>query len=103
MTELLIEHIVLDSSGKARIRARNVAVKVIAEMYNADRSIDEIAEYLDVTPVQVHAVLAYYYDHKADMDAAIQVGQALADATLSIESLKQHVEAHNSPPHRSEL
>ena len=83
MTELLIEHIVLDSSGKARIRDRNVAVKVIAEMYNADQSIEEIAEYLDLTLAQVHAALSHYYDHKDEMDAAIQAGQALVDATTA--------------------
>ena len=97
MTELVITHIVLDSSGKARIRDRGVAVKVIAEMHNDGQPVEQITELLDLTPAQVHAALSHYYDHKTDIDAAIQAGQALAATTPSIEEFKQRIEARRSP------
>jgi len=50
MTELVITYIVLDSSGKARIRDRGVAVKVIAKMHNDGQPIEQIGELLDLTP-----------------------------------------------------
>lgn len=92
MSELIIEqHIVNDGSGKARIQGVGVAVRMIAELHNLGWTVEQLTEHYELTPAQVYAALSFYYDHKADMDAAIQAGQALAAAVPSTEVLKQRI------------
>ena len=62
-----------------------MAVKVVAQMHNDGQPVEQIGELLDLTPAHIHAALSYYYDHKADIDAAIQTGQALVATISSIE------------------
>ncbi len=91
MTELLIEHIQLDSSGKARIRGTGVAVKMIAELHNLGWTVDELTGHYKLIPAQVHAALSYYYDHKLSIDAIIQAGRALVASTASIDDLRLRI------------
>jgi uncharacterized protein (DUF433 family) len=50
--------------GKPVIKSRNVKVKMIARMYLAEGiTIDDVMEQYNLTPAQVHAAMAYYYDH----------------------------------------
>ena len=39
---------------------------------------DGIADYFDISLQQVHAALAYYYEHKADIDQDIRQRRELA-------------------------
>jgi uncharacterized protein (DUF433 family) len=48
-----------------------VADVVIAMTFH-DRAPDEIAQWYGLTLAQVHAALAYYYDHKDAIDARIR-------------------------------
>jgi uncharacterized protein (DUF433 family) len=41
--------------------------------------VDEIAEHFDLPLSQVHAALAYYYEHKAEIDASITERRQLAE------------------------
>jgi len=99
MTELLIDHIISDSSGKLRIRGAGTAVKVIAEMHNLGETTEQLAYEYDLSLAQVHAALSYYYDHKADIDAVIQADRALAATVETIAEFKQRIEARNSATH----
>jgi excisionase family DNA binding protein len=54
--------------GKPRIEGRRISVQHVAEHYNNGWPIDEIAEAYNLTPAQIHAALAYYYDHRAEID-----------------------------------
>ncbi len=59
--------------GKPRIDGTRIAVEHIAISYNTGQSIDEIVEsYQGITHADVFAALAYYYDHKAEIDAKIK-------------------------------
>lgn len=46
-------------------------------------SVDEIATLYDLTLSQVYAALAYYFDHKEEIDQSIVQGDAFADALRS--------------------
>ena len=43
------------------------------------RSADEIATEYDLTLADVYAALAYYFDHREEIDQQIEQGQALAE------------------------
>jgi uncharacterized protein (DUF433 family) len=66
-------------SGKPRLIGRRITVADIALWYlGQSRSVDEIVQDYGVTHAQVHAALAYYYDHRSEIDAqeAAEVAQA---------------------------
>ena len=55
--------------GNTRIVGRRITVSDVASWYlDQARSIDEIVRDYDLTHAQVHAALAYYYDHRAEID-----------------------------------
>jgi uncharacterized protein (DUF433 family) len=85
-TVLAIEHIVSDPAkhgGKPRIADTGLTVQYIAELYNVDWSVDDLVENFDLTPGQVYAALSYYFDHRSEIDQAIQTDRARAKAALS--------------------
>lgn len=75
--------------GKARINGTRIAVEHIAIAYNSGQSIDEIVEsYQGITHADVFAALAYYYDHKEEVDAMIKQDEQEYEK-LYQENLKQ--------------
>jgi uncharacterized protein (DUF433 family) len=60
-------------NGRAHIIGRTVTVAdvVIAKIYH-NQDADGIAAWYDLTLPQVYAALAYYYDHKAEIDEQIR-------------------------------
>jgi hypothetical protein len=44
------------------------------------RSADEIATEYDLKLADVYAALAYYFDHREEIDNSIQEGEAFAEA-----------------------
>jgi uncharacterized protein (DUF433 family) len=70
--------------GKPCIAERRIAVEHIAVLYvRSGRSIDEICSDFDLSMAQVHAALAYYFDHQTEIDKSIAEGQAFAAALRS--------------------
>jgi uncharacterized protein (DUF433 family) len=66
-------------SGKPRIIGRRITVADVAMWYlRQSRSVDEIVNDFGLTHAQVHAALAYYYDHRTEIDA--QEAEELAQA-----------------------
>ena len=56
---------------QAVIEDSSLAVWHIAsDYYNGNLSVEKIAYRRGLTPAQVHSALAYYYDHKAEVDQA---------------------------------
>lgn len=56
--------------GKPRIVGRRITVGDVAIWYlQQNQSVDDIVRDYDLTHAQVHAALAYYYDHRAEIDA----------------------------------
>ncbi len=70
-------HIHRDERGVAWIDDSNVKVVEVALDYQQGQSADAIhAEYPSLTLAQIHAALAYYYDHQPEIDELIRAGQA---------------------------
>ena len=68
-----ISHIIIDSTGTARIDGTRIKVKQIAEDNNAGLTANDIVDaYPHLSLAQVHAALAFYFDHKAEVDAEIK-------------------------------
>ena len=68
-------------AGKPCIRGRRIRVQdVVVWHENLGLAPDEIvARYPQLTLAEVHAALSYYFDHVAEIRAAIQEDQAFAD------------------------
>ncbi|MBI1802630.1 MAG: DUF433 domain-containing protein [Chloroflexi bacterium] len=84
MTTSLEQHIAISPearSGKPRIAGTRIAVMDIALMHlRLGQSLEEIAGKYDLSPADVHAAMAYYYDHRAEIDLAIEQDAAYVEA-----------------------
>ena len=83
----LIQHIVSTPGvvgGKPRIDGRRITVQNIVIWHEqSGYSVDEIATQYDLSLSQIYSALAYYYDHKEDVDESLRAGEAF------VESLRQ--------------
>jgi uncharacterized protein (DUF433 family) len=68
-----IDHIELDERGIAYIRGTSIKVAAIAiDALTWGLTPQDIQEnYSRLTLAQIHAALAYYYDHQAEIDAQL--------------------------------
>lgn len=82
METITITHIWLDEQGRAWIDDTNTKViEVVCDHTGWGMSAAEIhREYPDLSLAQVHAALAYYYDHKLEFDAEIEAQLRRIDA-----------------------
>jgi uncharacterized protein (DUF433 family) len=59
-------------SGKAAIGATRVRVNNVVYLHKQGKTADEIrVEYPDLTHAQIYAALAYYHDHKDEIEAEL--------------------------------
>src|SRR4051812_37499366 len=69
------------AGGKPRIAGHRITVANIAIWHERQgKSADEIAAEYDLTLADVHAALAYYFDHREEIDQSIREGEAFAEA-----------------------
>lgn len=69
------------AGGKPRIAGRRITVQNIVVWHERmGKSADEIATEYDLTLADIYAALAYYFDHRAEMDEAMREGEAFAEA-----------------------
>jgi uncharacterized protein (DUF433 family) len=69
------------AGGKPRIAGHRITVQNIAIWHERlGRTADEIASEYDLTLADVYAALAYYFDHRAEIDQSFQEGEAFAEA-----------------------
>jgi uncharacterized protein (DUF433 family) len=69
------------AGGKPRIRDRRITVQDIAIWHDRlGKSADEIAAEYDLTLADVYAALAYYFDHREEIDARMTEDRAFAQA-----------------------
>jgi uncharacterized protein (DUF433 family) len=68
--------------GKAQVEGTRIRVHDVAFLHKEGASDSRVREeYPDLTPAQVHAALAYYYDNREEIDAELREGeQFFADA-----------------------
>jgi len=66
--------------GKPRIAGRRITVQdVVIWHEHMGRSADEIATDQDLDIADVYAALAYYFDHREEVDASILESDAFAE------------------------
>jgi uncharacterized protein (DUF433 family) len=75
-----IEHIEVDEKGVARvIGSRSKVEQIVMETMNG-LTPDQIHEYYPhLSLAQIHAALAYYYDHKEVIDADLKAGREMVE------------------------
>ncbi len=75
-TETLHQHIEITpgiSGGKPRIAGHRITVENIAIWHERmGTNADEIATEYDLTLADVYAALAYYFDHRAEIDQSLE-------------------------------
>jgi uncharacterized protein (DUF433 family) len=84
MVDVIREHIeIVDGAGgpKARIAGHRIRVQDIAVLHEKfGLTADEIVEELPtITLADVHAALAYYWDHREEIEAAIVEEQTFVE------------------------
>ena len=68
------------SGGRPRIAGRRIRVQDVAIWHEQENmSVEEIAEEYDLTRSDVHAALAYYYDHRDEIDKMIADDDAFVE------------------------
>jgi len=85
------EHIAIDPDycfGKPRIAGTRMPVATIAKLYlEMGESLEDIAQEYDLPLASVYAAIAYYYDHREEID------RHTAESEAYVEQMKR-----NSPP-----
>src|SRR6185369_10200297 len=67
--------------GKPRIAGTRITVADVVLMHRRlDRALEEIAGTFDLPLAAVYAAMAYYYDHKNEIDQSLEEEEALAEA-----------------------
>ena len=78
MEDVLTHHIDISpgvAGGKPRITGHRITVQNIVIWHERmGISADEIAATYDLSLADVYAALAYYYDHREDIDASMRAG-----------------------------
>ena len=83
-TKTLDQHIEMTpgiSEGKPRIAGHRITVQNIVIWHERmGKSADEISAEYDLPLADIYAALAYYFDHRVEMDRSIEEGNAFAEA-----------------------
>ena len=96
MSAIATAHIEIDENGVAWIDSTNVKVlEIIVDKLAHESSPEEMHfQYPHLSLAQIHAALAYYYDHQTELDAEIERRWRAADKlanNLSNPSLRQRL------------
>jgi len=68
-------------AGRLRLRGTRITVDDIVILYlRLGNSLEQIVGKYNLSPASVHAALAYYYDHKAEIDQQIANDDAYIQA-----------------------
>lgn len=68
-------------SGKPRIAGTRITVADVALMYlRMGQSLEEIAGKYQLSLASVHAAMAFYYDHRKEIDQRTAEAEAFAEA-----------------------
>lgn len=80
----LDQHIVITpgvAGGKPRIAGHRITVHNIVVWHERlGRSVDEIATEYDLSLADIYAALAYYFDHREEIDRELEESLALIEA-----------------------
>jgi uncharacterized protein (DUF433 family) len=74
-----VEHIAIDSKGIARIAGSRSRVSQIVVDHRQMSAEEIVREYPHLKLADVHAALAYYYDHRQQIDREIEEAQRIVE------------------------
>jgi uncharacterized protein (DUF433 family) len=100
-TKSLDQHIEITpgvAGGKPRIAGHRITVQNIAIWHERlGKDVDEIASEYDLTLADVYAALAYYFDHRDEIDQSIEEDAAFVEALRqkTPSKLKQKLQEHD--------
>ena len=86
MATLAIDHIIATPDvcgGKPRISGTRMKVRNVAMVHKSGMTADEIVDEFGLTPAQVYAALAYYYDHQLEIDQDIADEETFAGPLMA--------------------
>ncbi len=85
MTTVMDGHVEIDEQGIARISRSGMKVihLVMEKMANGWTAEQLQQNFPHLTPAQIYAALAYYHDHKREIDQQIDQSLAMADRAQS--------------------
>jgi uncharacterized protein (DUF433 family) len=76
--------------GRPRIAGTRITVELVAVFVNEGETVDSLLDsYPHLTRAGVHDALSYYYDHKAELDHAIEensIAKAIERGEISVDS-----------------
>jgi uncharacterized protein (DUF433 family) len=110
MPVVAIEHIDVDARGVARIvGTRSKVIQIVMDRMANGWGPEEIHEqYPHLSLGQIYAAFAYYYDHKAELDAQIEADirraeemRAQAGELAVVQKIKQLTARPDAPPRQS--
>ncbi len=85
------EHIVVTPGivgGKPRIAGHRITVQNLVIWYDRmGKSADKIATEYDLNLADIHAALAYYFDHRIEIDKAID------ESKMFIKSIRENMQS----------
>lgn len=94
MPQVSVEHIELDERGTARVAGtRSRVINIVLDARNGLTAEEIHRQYPHLSMAQIHAALAYYYDHQRELDSAIE------EELRQVEQLR----ANSEGPSRAEL
>jgi hypothetical protein len=84
MSQASVEHITVDEHGVARLISQPLEIMHIAVHARRGMSVEDIhAGYPQLTLAEIHAALAYYYDHQPQIEKRIEDTRAFAEVMRS--------------------
>ena len=105
-TKTLDQHIEVTpgiAGGKPRIAGHRITVQHIVIWHERMvKSADEIATEYDLTLADVYAALAYYFDHRAEIDRDIEESGAFVEALRQKTPSKLAQKLQEQPLHGAE-
>ena len=94
MAVLIIQHIEQSpdvSHGAPRISGTRIRVQDVVNWHlRGGWSIEQIVQEFGLSPAQIHAALAYYYDHQTEIDDALDQHE-LVDVGSDIRDLQERI------------
>ena len=98
MTAITTSHVVLDDCGRAYVEGTRTRITMIVMDQMNGLTPEQIHEqYPYLTLSKIHSALAYYYDHKQQLDAEIE------QEAREVAELRAQAIASGTQPSRAEL
>ena len=90
------------AGGKPRIAGRRITVQDIAVWHEVmGKTADEIAAEHDLSNSDVYAALAYYFDHRSELDEAMKESEVFVEGLRQRTPSKLWRKLQTSEPHGS--